>query len=219
MSYRWRYDSPAMEILRLLQRRGSASVKDIKAELGVTTTAVRMQLSNLQAEGVVETRVVRKGVGRPHYEYSLTEKAANLFPCYGDELMLALYEELMQEKGSDMARRLLDRVSHRLAMQYTRQIQGETLNQRVESLVSWLNARGILAEFEVKGDEIVLKEYNCPYHKMARKHHEICEVGQKLIAELLGAGISLTQSMMDGHAACQFRITTSVAETPTASSG
>jgi predicted ArsR family transcriptional regulator len=37
--------SPAGQILKLLQQRGTLSIKDIEAALGVTATAVRQQLS------------------------------------------------------------------------------------------------------------------------------------------------------------------------------
>ena len=45
--------SPAGQILKLLQQQGSLAIKDIEAALGVTKTAVRQQLTVLQAEGPI----------------------------------------------------------------------------------------------------------------------------------------------------------------------
>ncbi len=206
MPYLKREESPAMAIIHLLQRRGSASIKEIQAELGVTTTAVRLQLSNLQAEGLVAARTVREGVGRPHYEYYLTEKASRLFACYSDELALLLYEELLEDQGAEKVRELLGRVRDRLAAQYGGQVRGARLQQRVEELASWLDTRGILTEVEAREGGFVLKEYNCPYHGLAQEYRAICEMEQQMIAQLLEAEVSLEQCMMDGHAGCQFNV-------------
>src|SRR5438105_966252 len=74
------HSSPRAAILRLLQKRGQASIKDMELTLGVTATAVREQLSHLMAEGVVDAVRVRGEVGRPFYVYHLTDKAQELFP-------------------------------------------------------------------------------------------------------------------------------------------
>ncbi|HEY66290.1 MAG TPA: ArsR family transcriptional regulator [Caldilineae bacterium] len=206
MPYLGKEESPAMAIIHLLQRRGSATVKEIEAELGVTTTAVRLQLSALQAEGLVAARTVRKGVGRPHYEYFLTEKASYLFVHYCDELALLLYEALLEDQGPEKVRKLLGRVRDRLAAQYGDQIQGTELRHRVEQLAAWLDSRGILTEVEPQDDKFVLREYNCPYPGLARQYREICEMEQQMIAQLLNADVSLERCMMDGNVGCQFTV-------------
>jgi predicted ArsR family transcriptional regulator len=58
--------SPAGQILKLLQQRGTLSIKDIEAALGVTATAVRQQLTSLRAEDLVVSKTVREKRGRPH---------------------------------------------------------------------------------------------------------------------------------------------------------
>ena len=83
-------NSPRVAIMRLLQKRGQASIKDLELALGVTATAVREQLSHLMAEGVVDAVRVRGEVGRPFYVYRLTDKAQELFPkAYGTLARLA----------------------------------------------------------------------------------------------------------------------------------
>ena len=206
MPYLGREESPATAIIRLLQRRGSASVKEIEAELGVTTTAVRLQIANLQAQGLVDARLVREGVGRPRYEYFLTEKARQTFACYCDELALSLYEELLKEVGPAKVRELLGRVRDRLAEQYAAQIRGAVLDQRIQGLAALLDERGILTDVERYEDGFILREYNCPYHDLAQDHREICEMEQEVIARVLDADVSLTQCMMDGHPGCQFDV-------------
>lgn len=206
MPYLGKDAGPAAAIVRLLRRRGSASIKEIETELGVTTTAVRLQLSNLQAEGIVGARLVREGVGRPHYEYFLTDKARGLFACYCDELALSLYEELLRDVGPAKVRELLDRVRQRLALQYAGEVEGRVLDERVARLASVLDARGIVTDVEPHADGFILSEYNCPYHELAQEHREICEMEQAMMAQVLAADVVLTQCMMDGHIGCQFHV-------------
>lgn len=206
MPYITRDESPAAAIIRLLQKRGSASIKEIEAELGVTTTAVRLQLTNLQSEGLVAARLVREGVGRPHYEYYLTDRARTLFACYCDELALLLYEELLRDQGKEKVRQLLDRVQQRLAASYAGQIQGGHVRERVNQFAQWLDNRGILADVEHLEDRVVLREYSCPYHDLAQEHREICEMEEALMSEVFKADVSLVQCMMDGHTGCHFEV-------------
>jgi DeoR family suf operon transcriptional repressor len=215
MPYLGRDEGPAMAVIRLLQKRGSASIKEIEAALGVTTTAVRLQLSNLQAEGLVAARIVREGVGRPHYEYHLTEKARGLFACYCDELALSLYEELLSEVGAAKVKELLGRVRNRLVLKYRGQVQGALLDQRITQLADLLDQKGILTDVEVYDDGFILREYTCPYHDLALEHREICEMEREVIAHVLDANVSLTRCMVDGHVGCQFNV--SHAATPISS--
>lgn len=199
-------DTPAGNVIEILQRYGPLPIKDIEEHIGVTKTAVRQQLTSLMAEGLVSTRLVREGVGRPHYVYLLTGKARELFACYCDEVVLSLYEELIAEVGPSRVTHLLDRVSHRLARRYDGQVPGSALADRVHGLAQSLDARGILTDLQTTDGGYVLKEYNCPYHELAQEHREICEMEQTMMAQVLAADVELTQCMMDGHHGCHFNV-------------
>src|SRR3954470_6682915 len=102
--------SPRAEVLRLIQRQGSASIKDLEGELGVTTTAVREQVAHLLHEGFLQATRVRGDIGRPYYVYSLTARAQDLFPKDYAALAVLLLEEVMAEHGTDGLRLILNRV-------------------------------------------------------------------------------------------------------------
>ncbi len=199
-------DTPAGNVIEILQRHGPLRIKDIEEHMGVTKTAVRQQLTSLMAEGLVSTRLVREGVGRPHYVYLLTGKARELFACYCDEVVLSLYEELIAEVGPAQVTQMLNRVSDRVAQRYGGQVPGSALADRVRDLTQSLGARGILADWQVVDGGYVLKEYNCPYHELAQEHREICEMEQTMMSQVLAADVELTQCMMDGHHGCHFNV-------------
>ena len=115
MSYGWEFfNTPAGRVLKAIQLRGEASIKDVAADLGVTTSAVRLHLSQLQASGAIRADKVREGVGRPYYVYSVTPQAHNLFyKDYGD-LARILLEEVTLTQGADALQGVLRRVADRL---------------------------------------------------------------------------------------------------------
>lgn len=201
--------TPAGQIVELLQRRGPMRIKEIENALGVTTTAVRQQLTNLVAEGVVTSQVVREGVGRPSYTYSLTDKARTLFACHCDELTSLLYQELLEEVGAEKVRALLARVSGRLAMQYSdgSPTRASALFERVGQFASQLEAKGILSDVAQTDDGVILREYNCPYHDLSAEHREVCDMEQAMIANVLDAKVQLKGCIHDGHSGCEFVVT------------
>ena len=116
--------SPRMALLRLLQKRGQASIKEMEVALGVTATAVREQLSHLMAEGAVTATRVRGEVGRPFYVYALTDKAQELFPKDYGTLARLLLEETLAAFGPDGYAQILERVGRRLADEFAGEVHG-----------------------------------------------------------------------------------------------
>ena len=55
-----------------------------------------------------------------------------------------------------------------------------------------------------ENETFILKAYNCPYHELAQEHRDICEMDEKLMQQVLGSDVSLSQCMMDGHSGCSF---------------
>src|SRR5438132_4665402 len=106
--------SPRAEVLRFIQRQGSASIKELEGALGVTTTAVREQVAHLLHEGFLQATRVRGEVGRPYYVYSLTAKAQDLFPKDYATLAVLLLEETLATGGQEGLRAVLHRVNRPL---------------------------------------------------------------------------------------------------------
>jgi predicted ArsR family transcriptional regulator len=198
-------NSPAWQIIEHLKRKGSATIKELEDLLGVTTTAVRQQLTTLQADGYIQRQRVHAGVGRPHHTYSITGKVHELFACHCDDLALTLLEEVYAMEGKERATQLLDRVGDRLAARYADSVRSDALHERVQEMASALSERGVLTEVSVDTDEvIVLHAYNCPYHDLAQDHRDICEMDEELLRKVLGTEVNLTACIMDGHAGCRF---------------
>lgn len=203
-------NSPAWQILEYLQRNPSATIKDFENLLGVTTTAVRQHLNALQADGYLDRREERSGVGRPHYIYVATDAARELFACRCDVLALTMLQEMYGMVGAEQMGTLLNRVGVRLAERYAESVSATELQHRVEELAGALSRQGVLTDVTAtESNTIALKMYNCPYHDLAIAHREICEMDQLMMQQALGADVSLDDCIMDGHGNCSFVITQS----------
>jgi predicted ArsR family transcriptional regulator len=196
--------SSAGIILHYLQRHGQATIKDLEGELGISTTAVREHLANLQAEGLIATNTARRGPGRPYFVYTLTDKAQSLLPKQYDQLINMLLREIVAVEGEAKVEQLLERVSKRLASQYAGQISGEDIRARLDALRATFEARGIPAEVQQTGDSI--KIFSCPYYDVAQEHPAVCAMERQMLEDILGEKINLEGSIREGHHNCRFVI-------------
>jgi DeoR family transcriptional regulator, suf operon transcriptional repressor len=205
-------NSPRAEVLRFIQREGSASIKDLEAAMGVTTTAVREQVAHLLHEGFLQATRVRGDVGRPYYVYSLTTKAQELFPKDYATLAVLLLEETIAMHGPEGLRLLLNRVSNRMADKLADHTQGRELSQKLLGLVAALGETGMevsMQPVENREGDFVLRTPTCPYFEVAKNHREICDMEQEMMSELLGpgVGVKLSSCLIDGQPACEFHVT------------
>jgi predicted ArsR family transcriptional regulator len=198
--------SPAGQVLSVMQRQGSVTIKELEVLLGVTATAVRQQVVSLLAEGYIQQEIERAGRGRPRHVYSLTPKGRALFPHHYDEFTNSLLREILVSEGPGKVQELLGRMSQRMAAQYEGQLAGLTSSERATKLTELLNAKGILAEISFEPDGIVFREYTCPYYELARENRAICDMEEEMIAHAVRQPVELVSCTLDGHHGCQFKI-------------
>jgi predicted ArsR family transcriptional regulator len=200
----FRDSSPASIILRHIQRQGQSTIKELEDVLGVSTTAVREHLAQLQANGLVETSTMRYGPGRPRLVYTLTAKAQSLFPKHYDLLIHLILEELATEGGIEKMNRLLERVSVRLANEYTDRVNSDDVQVRLDELRQTLEEKGIPVGVQPSGTSFNI--HSCPYFDVARQHGEVCMMERNMFEQVLGEKIVLEQSIRDGHHSCCFTL-------------
>ena len=197
---------PASDILRLLQRRGPQSIKELEAQLGVSTNAVREQIQHLLGAGLIDMDKVRRGAGRPAHVYSLSDKAQKLFSHAYEAVLKLLLEELTKTDGPDRAQSLLNVVGERLADDFTGGVRSCDLREQVDNVVTALGERGIPMAVLEHEDVVALQEWSCPYYSLARDHRGVCEMEQHMLERALGARVTIAQRMIDGHVGCKFLV-------------
>ena len=216
-------------VMDLLRRCGPMRVADLSAALGVTATAVRQRLNRLMASGMVtrsavggraaEEEAAGGGRGRPSHHYRLTAEGERDTGSNFAELAIALWQEIRQIQDPEVRRGLLERLSKRLASTYAAAIEGESAEERMESLASSLRERDIpfevgrpsgvadaSAEVGKEGGLPVLNALGCPYTGLAEQDRSICAMERMLFSELVGRRLTLSRCRLDGESCCTFEM-------------
>lgn len=199
-------------ILDLLRQRGEMTVAALVEELSIVAPAVRRHLEILAGEGLVQYRTVKQQTGRPYFAYHLTEKAREA----DADGYARLLERILQGAatvpagdGRDMLLSIvLDGLSHQLTDEYRAHVHGDTLEERVESLVRAMRDDGILEAWEQRGDAIHLTNSACPHRRAALVTSDLCDSERRAIAALLGEDVVQTGRMVDGRGCCEYVVRT-----------
>src|SRR4051794_20090181 len=89
-----RYWATTRGQLLVLLRRGSETVAELAAGLGLTDNAVRSHLTALERDGLARPPGPRRGPRRPTVTYALTAEAEHLFPKEYGAVLRHLLDEL-----------------------------------------------------------------------------------------------------------------------------
>jgi DeoR family suf operon transcriptional repressor len=197
------------QILRLVKARGQATIADLAEALGISTVSVRHHISTLQAEGLLRSAEVRHGVGRPHFEYSLTEAAQERFPAKYLRLSERLLDELKMQLPRDVLEAMFTRMAEGMVADYAARLEGKSLEEKMGLLMELLGAEGFLAHWNRTGETISLTEYNCPYIHIGQRHPEVCAIDEAVIRVALNADVEKTKCVLNGGDHCAFVITPS----------
>jgi predicted ArsR family transcriptional regulator len=205
--------SPTREVIvRTLKAQGKCTVTDLADAAEVSPVSVRHHITALQAQDLVVSEEVKHGVGRPYHVFSLTEKAFELYPGRYFKLTNRLLDEIKDHVSEDLVTELFTGVANAMATQYASQLKGLPLTERLPRLMGMLNEEGFDAEYEWRGDEVVIREMGCPYFQIGRAHPEVCAVDTRFIATALDLPTERVNCLLDGDTHCTF--TLKVSETP-----
>ncbi len=194
-------------ILDLLRKQEEMTVADLAEALEVTATAVRQRLTRLLAQGYIDRTATKAGRGRPSHRYVLTDAGRRKTGANFADLAVALWEEVRAIKDPEVQRGLLQRISKRLAATYADEIEGNNLEEKMESLADLFCERRI--PFTVEKSEQsglpVLTALACPYPALADRDRTVCAMERILFSELLGENLQLSQCRLDGDSCCTFQ--------------
>jgi predicted ArsR family transcriptional regulator len=182
------------QILEIMKRHGEVTVQELSNELGLTSVTVRHHLEILRSEGYISDPEVKRSnkPGRPRYVYHLTSTAADLFPNNYSGLASALLgsiEECMLPEERD---HVLERAARRIADRAG--VLPEKPEERVESVVTFLNQQGYVSRWEKDQDHdkrFFIYVSSCPYFHVSQTHNETCQIDRHMVQLLAGPGTSV----------------------------
>ena len=200
---------PKRKILYLLKISEKTGLDDLSKMMKISRMGVHKHLVNLQDRGLVESTEVRKGVGRPIMQYSLTNNGKSTFPkAYGQIATFAL-DYIEKKIGNSAVEDVLRERQAELYEKYNTILKDLDFNQKVTELARLRDEEGYIAEskhMDKIGDSHVLLEYNCPIIMIAEKHWEACSIEKELFEKVLDADIETTRRAARGDSICKFHI-------------
>jgi predicted ArsR family transcriptional regulator len=194
------------QILRQVKARGHVTIAELAAAIGISPVSVRHHTSALQAEGLLRSVEVRRGVGRPVFAYSLTDAAQERFPARYLQLSERLLDELKASLPPQALEAIFARMAEGIAADFARKVEGKPLEEKMELLVEMLGEEGFMARWNKTGETISLTEYNCPYIRIGQRHPEVCVIDRTVISQVLSADVEKTTCVLDGAERCVFVI-------------
>ena len=191
-------------ILQTLLRHPKITINQLAEAVEINPISVRHHLTNLQMEGLIEAEEVRHGVGRPRLVYSLTQDGMERFPTKYLRLTTRLLTQMKETMPAPMVSQLFNQIAEDLAKEYSSQIQGLSMEERLEFLKELLAQEGFTVEWEKKGSEYQIHEISCPYYQLGVAHPEVCTMDQTLISKMLALPANKVQCILNGGSHCTY---------------
>jgi predicted ArsR family transcriptional regulator len=191
-------------ILQTLLRTPNRTINELAEAVGINPISVRHHITNLQVEGLVLADEERHGVGRPRLIYSLTREGMEKFPTRYLRLTTLLLQQLKETMPKPMVAKLFNQIAEDLAHEYEGQMQGLSMEERLEFVKSLLAEEGFTVEWEKKDGQYQIHEISCPYYQIGVAHPEVCTVDQTLISRMLALPANKVECILDGGAHCTY---------------
>jgi DeoR family suf operon transcriptional repressor len=193
-------------ILQTLLHQPRTTINSLAEAVGINPISVRHHLTNLQVEGLVSTEEERHGVGRPRLVYFLTEAGTERFPTRYLRLTSRLLDQLKSTMPEPMVRTLFSQMASDMAEDYTDQMTGLNMEERLDLAKTLLAEEGFSVEWEKSGSKYQIHEITCPYLRIGKSHPEVCTVDQILISKMLAVPAEKVQCILSGDAHCTYVI-------------
>ena len=194
-------------ILEILKQEGQASVGALAERLDMAPISVRYHLDILLADNLIAVSKAKRPrtVGRPQQIYSLTANADAHFPDNFALLTAGVVRQLKQMLPADKVEGCFRKLAKEMAAPIVAESPPEeVLDERMDRVVSFLNERGYLAQWEPASG--LLLTHNCPYTGVATEHRELCCMDLALVESLSGQSCEHVLAIADGERCCSFRV-------------
>jgi DeoR family suf operon transcriptional repressor len=182
----------------------------LAAAASMSRTAVLRRLAAFGAAGLVERRVLRRGVGRPRYLYDVTADAQGYLDSRYGALAGSLVDAMVEIGGHELIARVLDarrRRSTSVVRRWfaDRGVDAAPLADRVRELAAWQDEHGFTADVsDTRGLRLI--HHNCPIPRIALASPAACDAELRMIADVLEADVERESLIATGARRCIYRI-------------
>jgi predicted ArsR family transcriptional regulator len=126
------------------------------------------------------------------------------FPTKYLRLTTRLLSQMKESMPAPVVAKLFNQIAEGLADEYSSQIKGMSMEERLDFVKTMLAQEGFTVEWEKKGSDYEIHEISCPYYQIGVAHPEVCTVDQTLISKMLALPANKVQCILDGGAQCTY---------------
>ena len=201
-------DNTRNRVLRTLLLNQTRTVNELAEAVEINPISVRHHVNKLEAEGLIQSKEERHGVGRPHLVYSLTPKGMEQFPQRYLQLTLRLLNQMRENLSEKVINELFQELAEGIADELTQGIDLEDLSlvERLQLLQEVLTGEGFTVSVTEEDGNYYIIEASCPYHHVGEDYPEICIVDQELIAHFISTTPQRIECILDGDKQCKYLV-------------
>jgi predicted ArsR family transcriptional regulator len=183
------FDTSRGRIIGLLERSGQTA-DDIASTLGLTRSAIRIQLAAMERDGVVRKAGKRPGTTRPSYVFELTPEVEQLLSKAYIPVLTQLVDVFAESLPAQQLKTLLRRTGKGLAIQFaSEKLPTLNLKTRAAKASELMNEHlGALTHVKANGG-ISIVGAGCPLSAVTGKHPGVCLVMESFVGEVVGASV------------------------------
>jgi DeoR family transcriptional regulator, suf operon transcriptional repressor len=193
-------------VLQTLLAHQSCTINEIADAVEINPISVRHHITKLQADGLVDSAEERHGVGRPRRNYYLTDEGRELFPTRYLRLTSLLLDQLKETVPQATLNKVFTDIAESMAAKHAANLDGMTIEQRLDLVKDLLNHEGFSVDWERQGDTYQIHESNCPYFHIGQNHPEVCSVDLTIIHTVLAVATEKVKCMLHGDSQCTYVI-------------
>ena len=194
------------QVLLELKRHQPLTVKELADRHGVSPTAVRRHLKELELEQLVVYRREQRGQGAPTFAYRLTPDGEALFPKRYEEALTAALEFVERHGGRQAVSRFFAEHFDGEAAKLKAQLSEASLEERLAAVAELLSRQGFMAEWTTDGAGVRIAEHNCAMHAVAERFPEVCHEELQFLKQVLGRDVERKSHIVAGCNACEYTV-------------
>jgi predicted ArsR family transcriptional regulator len=181
-------DTSRGRIVTLL-RAGELTAEDIATKLGLTRSAVRIQFTAMERDGVVRKAGKRPGITRPSHLFELTPEVEQFLSKAYIPVLTHLVDVFAESLPAQQVETLLRRTGTALAKVLSPGRVSGGLKHRVGKASELMNEHlGALTHVEGNGG-ISIRGAGCPLSALTGKHPGVCLAIETFVSEIVGVPV------------------------------
>jgi len=202
-----RYPSAMRIILELKSSKG-LSLAELSERVGISKMGVLNQIQKLEAQGIIERKIVKSKIGRPYFVFLLKEDSKSAIWNSSDLMLEAFMNYLIDNNKGKFVEDFLKKRYEETRVSYLRKLAGMDGGKKLEALVRLRDEENYFPVMnKLNSDVTELLEYNCPIYKIANKFGIACSLETSLFSSVLDMDVTSTHRQVDGTGLCRFLIT------------